>query len=64
LCAKADLKELEEVMKIVTKVVNFISACALKKKHFQNLLSEVNLAYKGPFMYNNVHWLSRGSVLQ
>jgi hypothetical protein len=32
LCAKAGLKELEVVMKIVTKVDNFISVRALKKK--------------------------------
>jgi hypothetical protein len=65
LCEKAGLKEFEEVMKIVTKVVNFISASALKKKRqFQNLLSKVNLVYKGLLMYNNVCWLSRGSVPQ
>jgi hypothetical protein len=54
LCAKAGLKELEEVMKIVTKVVNCISAKALKKIQFQNLLSEVNSVYKGLLTYNNV----------
>jgi hypothetical protein len=32
LCAKAGLKELEEVKKIVTKEVNCISARALEKK--------------------------------
>jgi hypothetical protein len=32
LCAKAGLKKLEEVMKIVTKIVNFISAKASEKK--------------------------------
>jgi hypothetical protein len=58
LCAKAGVKEFEEVMKIVTKVVNFISARALEERKFQNLLSEVNSVYKRLLMYNNVRWLS------
>jgi hypothetical protein len=63
LCAKAGLEELG-VMKIVPKVVNCISALALGKRQFQNLLSEVNSVYKGLLMYSNVRWRSRGSVLQ
>jgi hypothetical protein len=51
-------------MKIVTKEVNFISAHALKKKEFKNLLSNVNSVVKELIMYNNIRWLSRGSVLQ
>ena len=35
LCAKAGLKELQEVMQIVTKVVNYISARTLHKRNFK-----------------------------
>nr|KAF6296159.1 hypothetical protein mMyoMyo1_009235 [Myotis myotis] len=58
LCAKAGLKELQEVIQTVTKVVNYISAQALNKKQFQVLLNEVESVYKGLKMYNNVRWLS------
>lgn len=47
LCAKAGLKKLQEVMQTVTKVVNYISARALNKRQFQNLLNEVDSVYKG-----------------
>ena len=58
LCAKAGLKELQEVMQTVTKVVNCISGRALHKRQFQVLLNEVESVYKGLKMYNNVRWLS------
>jgi len=64
LCAKTGLKELEEVMKVVTKVVNFITASALNKRQFQSLLKEVESVYSGLLMYNSVRWLSRGRVLE
>ncbi|XP_042206826.1 general transcription factor II-I repeat domain-containing protein 2A-like isoform X1 [Homarus americanus] len=64
LCAKAGLRELQEVMQTVTKVVNYISARALNKRQFRNLLNEVDSVYKGLTMYNNVRWLSRGFVLK
>ena len=64
LCAKAGLKELQEAMQTVTKVVNCISAQALHKRQFQVLLNEVESVYKGLKMYNNVRWLSRGLVLK
>ena len=47
LCAKADLKELQEVMQTVTKVVNCISARALHERQFEVLLNEVESEYKG-----------------
>jgi hypothetical protein len=37
LCAKAGLKELEDVMKIVTKIVNYTAARALEKDSFFSL---------------------------
>ena len=39
LCAKAGLKELQEVMQTITKVVKCISARALNKRQFQVLLN-------------------------
>ena len=41
LCAKAGLKELQEVVQTVTKVVSCIPARALHKKQFQVLLNEI-----------------------
>ena len=41
LCAKAGLKELQEVMQTVIKVVNCISVRALHKRQFKVLLNEV-----------------------
>jgi len=55
LCAKADLKALQERMQTVTKVVNFISARALHKRQFDVLLNEVESVYKGLKMYNRGH---------
>ena len=45
LCAKVGLKELNDVLSIVTKVVNLISARALHKRQFSLLLNEVESAY-------------------
>ncbi|GFW01119.1 SCAN domain-containing protein 3 [Trichonephila clavipes] len=49
---------------VVAKIVNLISSQALNKRKFDALLDEVNSVYNGLIMYNNVHWLSRGNVLQ
>ena len=54
LCTKAGLKELQEVLQTITKVVNCTSAQALRKRQFQVLLNEVESVYKGLKMYNNV----------
>lgn len=64
LCAKHGFKSLEDVMILVTKLINLISARGLNKRKFLDLLNEVNSVYKGLLMYNNVRWLSRGKVLQ
>ena len=64
LCAKVGLKELNDVLSIVTKVVNLISARALHKRQFSLLLNEEESAHNGLLMYNNVRWLSRGKVLE
>lgn len=64
LCAKSGLKEFEDVMKIVTKIVNFITSRALNKRKFELLLNEVQSVNSGLIKYNNVRWLSRGRVLE
>ncbi|GFV30563.1 general transcription factor II-I repeat domain-containing protein 2A [Trichonephila clavipes] len=64
LCAKSGLTSLDNVITLVTKIVNLISSQALNKRKFDALLDEVNSVYSGLIMYNNVRWLSRGNVLQ
>ncbi|GBN56737.1 Dipeptidyl peptidase 3 [Araneus ventricosus] len=64
LCAKSGLTSFDNVMAVVTKIVNLISSQALNKRKFDALLDEVNSVYNGLLMYNNVRWLSRGNVLQ
>ncbi|GFS67309.1 general transcription factor II-I repeat domain-containing protein 2B [Trichonephila clavipes] len=64
LCAKSGLISLDNVITLVTKIVNLISSQALNKRKFDALLDEVNSVYNGLIMYNNVRWLSHGNVLQ
>lgn len=64
LCAKGGFASFENIMAVVTKIVNVISSQALNKRKFDALLDEVNSVYNGLLMYNNVRWLSRGNVLQ
>ncbi|GFV99412.1 general transcription factor II-I repeat domain-containing protein 2A [Trichonephila clavipes] len=64
LCAKSGLTSLDNVIMLVTKIVNLISSQALNKRKCDSLLDEVNLVYNGLLMYNKVCWLSRGNVLQ
>lgn len=63
LCAKASMDSFQNVLSVVTKIVNFISARALNNRQFSNLLQEVESQYGGLLMYNNVRCLSRGQVL-
>jgi hypothetical protein len=64
LCAKDGLMQYENILKLVTKIVNFINARALNKRQFSLLLEDVNSIHKGLVMYNNVRWLSRGNLLE
>ncbi|GFX33735.1 SCAN domain-containing protein 3 [Trichonephila clavipes] len=64
LYAKSGLTSLDNVITLVTKIVNLISSQALNKRKFDALLDEVNSVYNGLIMYNNVRWLSHGNVLQ
>ncbi|CAI6355751.1 unnamed protein product [Macrosiphum euphorbiae] len=54
----------KNILKLVTKIVNFINARALNKRQFSLLLEDVNSIHKGLVMYNNVRWLSRGNLLE
>ena len=64
LCATTASKSLQEIMNVVTKLINLISARALNKQKFQQLLSDMDSMHGGLLMYYNVQWLSRGKVLQ
>ena len=64
LCAKSGLRQLEDVMKVVTEIVNFIAARTLNKRQFKSLLNEVNSVYNGLLLYKSVRWPSRGCVLE
>ncbi|KAK1341993.1 hypothetical protein QTO34_016746 [Cnephaeus nilssonii] len=64
LCAKAGFTDLNDLMSVVTKIVDLIAARPLHKREFSALLLEVDSTYSGLLMYNNVRWLSRGKVLE
>ena len=64
LCAKTAFKFPQEIMNVATKFITLISARALNKQKFQELLSEMDSMHGGLLMYNNVRWLSRGKILQ
>ena len=64
LCARDSCKILDDVLKDVTKMVNYIMTRALNFRQFQALLHEVKAQYNTLLMYNNVRWLSRGRVLE
>ena len=64
LCAKDSSRKLDDILKDVTKMVNFIMARALNRRQFQVLLKEFDAKYKCLLMYDNVRWLSRGRVLE
>lgn len=57
LCAKDGLVQYKNILKLVTKIVNFINARAfgaLNKRQFSLLLENVNSIHKGLVMYSNV----------
>ncbi|XP_025202883.1 SCAN domain-containing protein 3-like [Melanaphis sacchari] len=58
LCAKDGLLQYENILKLVTKIVNFINARALNKRQFSLLLEEVNSIHKGLVMLRTVNKLS------
>ncbi|KAK3876626.1 hypothetical protein Pcinc_018599 [Petrolisthes cinctipes] len=64
LVAKLKDCELQNVMQLVVRVVNFIVSRALNHRQFRELLAEYETEYGGLVMHNEVRWLSRGRVLE
>ena len=64
LCAKTGFKSLQNIMDIVTKLINLMAAHPLSKRKFKELLGDMDSMHVGLLMYNNVRWLSRGKVLE
>ncbi|XP_032064308.1 uncharacterized protein LOC116502537 [Thamnophis elegans] len=64
LCDRESSKRIDDVLKDVTKMVNYIMSHGLNFPQFQVLLEEVQAQYNGLFMHNNIRWLSRGRVLE
>ncbi|KAL4104099.1 hypothetical protein QTP88_019412 [Uroleucon formosanum] len=62
LCGK--IMNLEHVMNIVTKTVNFIRSHGLKHRQFIEFLNEIESEHKDVLYHNQVRWLSRGKVLK
>jgi len=63
LCCKLD-SSLEEIMKTVMNIVNFIRAkSSLQHRQFKLLLQEVDSQFDDLLLHNNVRWLSKGNVL-
>lgn len=64
LVAKLKDCELQNVMQLVVRVVNFIVSRALNHHQFRELLAEYETEYGDLVMHNEVRWLSRGRVLE
>ena len=64
LCAKTGFKSLQNIMDVVTKLINLMAAHPLSKQKFKELLGDMDSTHVGLLMYNNVRWLSRGKVLE
>ena len=61
LCAKS--LEMQEIMKVVVKVVNLILSRGLNHRQFQQLLLEVDAQHSDLLYFCEVRWLSRGKML-
>ena len=62
LCAKSI--KMQEVMREVIKLVNFVRARGLYHRQFQQLLEEMDNQYGDLLYYSEVRWLSRSAMLQ
>lgn len=62
LCAKSI--SFKDVIKDVTKIVNFIRSQGLNHREFQTFLSQMDAEYGDVVYYTEVRWLSRGKVLK
>ncbi|KAI0240594.1 hypothetical protein LSAT2_008657, partial [Lamellibrachia satsuma] len=64
LAAKTLLDPLNNVLKDVVKVVNYVKSSALNTRLFRNLCESMDADHKNLFFHTEVRWLSRGNVLQ
>lgn len=60
LCARESSQKLDDILKYITKMVNYIMAHALNFQQFQTLLDALQAEYRALVLYNNVYWLFRG----
>ncbi|KAI0218229.1 hypothetical protein LSAT2_030076, partial [Lamellibrachia satsuma] len=61
---KALSDPLNNVLKGVVKVVNYVKSSALNTRVFRNLCESVDADHKNLLFHTEVRWLSRGNVLQ
>lgn len=64
LMAKSLPSELDDVLKTVISVVNFIKSSPLKSRIFELLCQEMGSEYLVLLYHTEVRWLSRGNVLK
>jgi hypothetical protein len=62
LCSQ--VANLESVMSVVVKTVNYIKARGLNHRQFQSLMTELEAEYTDVIYHCEVRWLSRGNVLK
>ena len=58
LCVKAGFTDLNNLILVVTNIVNLIAAGPLNKLEFSAVLLEVYSTYSKLMLYNNVRWLN------
>ncbi|GBM96252.1 General transcription factor II-I repeat domain-containing protein 2A [Araneus ventricosus] len=56
--------EIVEVMNLVIKIINNISAKALYHRQFKDFIEEIHSQFSDLLLHNEVRWRSRGNVLQ
>jgi hypothetical protein len=62
LCSK--LANLENVMSVVVKTINYIKTRGINHRQFQSFLNEIESEYTDVIYHSEVRWLSRGNVLK
>lgn len=60
--AKRRNRELQNVMQMVVRVVNFTVSQPFNNRHFRRLLEKCETEYGNMVTHNEVRWLSRGKV--